>query len=237
MYRSSTLAAFFLLCGIVTAESRFGRPVVKLAHPKEFKYFTLDDNRFPYLEKGSFIVSCMTYRGTKRYYVEVGIANRSDTPAKLQKEFVSFIKKNYTVFLANTITAASDVWAGTTGTFIPTPPPPPTRSTTTYSGTATSLGNTTRVDGTATTTVDDSAAGWHALGQALAARSYYNAQEREQKFALYLTTFAHEKQEMTIQPGKVGLYVFTFEQLKQKRAPFEVRISVVPETFVFAYKE
>ena len=60
---------------------------------------------------------------------------------------------------------------------------------------------------------------------------------REQKFAVYLTTFAHEKQETTVPPGKTGLYIFTFEQIKQKKAPFEVRVSVGSETFVFAYKE
>ena len=67
------------------------------------------------------------------------------------------------------------------------------------------IGDSTLVNGTATTTVDNSAAGWHALGQAIAARRYYNVQGREQKFAVYLATFAHEKQEMTIQlriPGE-----------------------------------
>jgi hypothetical protein len=237
MHRWSIVAGTLLLCGIASAETRFGRPVVKLANSKEFKYFKLDDNQFPVVERGSLSVSCMTYRGTKRYYVEVGIVNRSDAPVNLQNGFVSFNKQGYTVLLADTIASATDVWASVNRAFIPTPPPPPTKSTTMYSGTATTLGSNTQVNGTATTTADNSAAGWHALGQAIAARNYYHAQGREQKLAVYLATFAHEKQEMTIQPGKAGLYIFTFEQMKQKKAPFEVRISVGAETFVFAYKE
>ena len=231
------VAAALLLCGIASAETRFGRPVVKLANPREFGYFELDDNQFPFLEWGPLSVSCMTYRGTRRYYVEIGIVNRSGAPADLQNGFVSFTKPGYTVLLADTITSATDVWASVAGAFIATPPPPPTRSTTTYSGTATAIGDSTLVNGTATTTVDNSAAGWHALGQAIAARRYYNVQGREQKFAVYLATFAHEKQEMTIQPGKTGLYIFTFEQMKQKKAPFDVKVSVGSHMFVFAYKE
>ena len=237
MRRLSVIVGTLLMCGTAFAESRFGRPVVKLANPKEFGYFKLDDNQFPFLERGSVSVSCMTYRGTRRYYVEIGIVNRSGAPAVLQNGFVSFNKQGYTVLLADTMASATDVWANVARAFVPTPPPPPTKSTTTYSGTATTLGNNTQINGMATTTVDNSAAGWHALGQAIAARNYYNAQGREQKLAVYLATFAHEKQEMTIQPGKTGLYIFTFEQMKQKKAPFEVRVSEGSETFVFAYKE
>ncbi|WP_321477472.1 hypothetical protein [uncultured Paludibaculum sp.] len=210
---------------------------MKVANPKEFGYFKLDDNQFPFLGKGPLLVSCMTYRGTRRYYVEIGIVNRSSTPVNLQNGFVSFTKEGYTVLMADTISSAADVWASVGGAFVPTPPPPPTKSTTTYSGMVTTMGNNTQVSGTSTTAVDNSAAGWHALGQAIAARSYYNAQGREQKLAVYLTAFAHERQEMVVQPGKTGLYIFTFEQLKQKKAPFEVRVAVGSETFVFAYRE
>ncbi len=184
MHRWSVIAGVLLLCGVASAESRFGRSVIKLANPKEFGYFKLDDNQFPFLERGSFSVSCMTYRGTRRYYVEIGIVNRSGIPVNLQNGFVSFTKQGYTVLLADTIASATDVWTSVAGGFIPTPTPPPTKSTTTYSGTATTVGNNTQVNGAATTTVDNSAAGWHALGQAIAARNYYKAQGREQKFAV-----------------------------------------------------
>lgn len=237
MRRYYLLVGVLILGGIASAESRFGRPVVKLANPKDFKYFKLDDNQFPVLERGPYAVSCMTYRGTKRYYVEVAILNRTDVPIKLENGFASFSKQGYTVLMADTNAVVAEVRADVAGEFVPTPPPPPTESRTTYSGTATTLGDNTYINGTATTKVDNSAAGWHALGQSIASRNYYRAQSREQKFATYLETFAHEKQEMTIQPGKSGLYIFAFEQMKQKKAPFEVKVSVGSETFVFAYKE
>jgi len=231
------VTAMLLLCKVATAESRFGRPVIKLSNPKEFKYFKLDDNQFPMLERGPISVSCMTYRGTKSYYVEVAVDNQSESPITLDPNFVSFNKPGYSVFLTDTVSSAADVWASVAGPFIPTRPPPPTQATTTYSGTASTYGNTTQLSGTATTTVDDSAAGWHGLGQAIAARRYRNAQTRDQSFAVYLVTFAHEKQEGTIQPGKAGLYIFTFQQIKQKKAPFDVTVKVGSESFAFRYKE
>jgi hypothetical protein len=179
----------------------------------------------------------MVYRGTKRYYVEVAVMNRSEKPLILNKGFVTFTKPGYSVFVSDTIASAAHVWSSVAGDFMPTTPPPPTRATTTYSGTAQSYGSTTQLSGTATTTVDNSAAGWHALGQALAARSYYKTQSREQSFAMYLASFAHERQELVVAPGKASLFVFTFEQIKPKKAPFTVSVSVGDEVFAFKYKE
>jgi len=228
--------------GVITlvpgrAESRFGRPVVKVAAPKKYSFFKLDDNNFPSLSSERAAVSCMVYRGTKRYYVEIGVVNRSSEPLTVQRDFVNFEKPGYTVIRANTLASAVDVSASVAGSFIPTPHPPPTRATTTYSGTANTYGNTTYASGTATTTVDNSAAGWHALGQTIAARRYYNAQGREETFANYLVSFAHEKQPLVIDPQKVQLYIYTFEQLKQKRVPFRIVISFGSEQFAFDYKE
>ncbi len=222
---------------LLIAESRFSRPVVKLANPKAYTYFKLDDNQFPVVEKGPWVVTCITYRGTKRYYVEVGVVNKAEMPLVLHRQFVRFDKPGYTVFLANTVESAADVWASVAEPFISTPPPPPSRSTTTYSGTANTLGSTTIVNGTATTTVDNSAAGWHQLGQAIAARSYASTQNREQAFAKYLVGFAHENQDLTIQPGKAGMFMFTFEQIKPKKAPFVVSVAVGSEVFEFQYRE
>lgn len=217
---------------VLGAESRFGRPVIKVADPKSYRYFKLDDNNFPVLDRGDLSVTCMTYRGLKRYYVEVAVMNRSEKPLGLNSNFVTFSKPGYSSFMS-----ATDVWASVAGAFVPTPPPPPTRATTTYSGTAQSYGNVTELSGTATTSVDNSAAGWHALGQALAARSYNRAQSREQGFAEYLVTFAHERQDLTVPPNKVSKYVFTFEQVKRKKAPFVIDIVLGDEVFTFRYKE
>lgn len=223
--------------GLAFAETRFHRPVVKLANPKAYTTFKLDDNQFPVVEKASVAVTCITYRGTKRYYVEVGVVNKSDSALVLSKDFVRFIKPGYTVFLASTLESASEVLASVAEPFVPTPPPPPTRSTTTYSGTANTLGQMTTVEGTATTTVDNSAAAWHSLGQAIAARSYASTQNREQAFAKYIAAFAHGNQDLTIQPGRGGLFVFTFEQVKPKKAPFAVSVAAGTEVFEFRYKE
>lgn len=232
-----SVACLIVPCCMLWAESRFNRPVMKLAEPKAYRYFKLDDNNFPVLDKARSSVTCMVYRGTKRYYVEVAVVNRSQEPLTLSPTFVTFSKPGYSVFMSDTIASAIDVWSSVAGDFIPTPPPPPTRATTTYSGTAQTYGSMTQMSGTATTTVDNSAAGWHALGQALAARSFYKAESREQSFAMYLASFAHEKQDHVIGPGKVGLFVFTFEQIKPKKAPFSISVAVEGETFVFKYKE
>jgi hypothetical protein len=36
----------------------------------------------------------------------------------------------------------------------------------------------------------------------------------------YLEAFANEQQDKTVQAGQAKIYVFTFEQLKPKKAPF-----------------
>lgn len=238
MNRTVTTATLLAIaCCALDAESRFNRPVIKLAEPKSYRFFRLDDNNFPVMDRERSSVTCIVYRGTKRYYVEVGVMNRSQRPLTLDRGFVTFVKPGYSVFVSDTIASAADVWSSVAGDFMPTPPPPPTRATTTYSGTAQSYGNTTQLSGTATTTVDNSAAGWHALGQALAARSYYKTQSREQSFAMYLAVFAHERQDHVVAPGKTGLFVFTFEQVKPKKAPFTINVAVEDEVFAFKYKE
>ncbi len=66
---------------------------------------------------------------------------------------------------------------------------------------------------------------------------YYSAQSREQRFATYLVTFSYENQPLTIEPGKPQLYIHTFEQVKQKKAPFNIIVTVGREQFKFSYKE
>jgi hypothetical protein len=85
MRRLSVVSAALLLCGIASAESRFGRPVMKVANPKEFGYFKLDDNQFPFLEKGALSVSCMTYRGTRRF---VPIGNAGQIAVTRRESFI-----------------------------------------------------------------------------------------------------------------------------------------------------
>lgn len=187
-------------------------------------------------------VSSLVYKGSTYYYVEVGIVNGRDEELIVAIDFISFNKPNYTVIRSDTSAAALDVASEAGGTFVPTPPSqvPPSTSTT-YNGTASTYGNQTHISGSATTTPNNSAqagANWgNALGNAIAARSFYKAQSREMKFAHFLDTFAQGGQALVVKPGEGRVIMCTFEQLKEKKAPFDVQIRVGSEVFTFRYKE
>lgn len=229
------------VCGSA-AETRFARKIIKLASPSQYHFFKLDDINYPLLPGKKFAVSSLVYRGTRRYYVEIGLFNGSPEEATIGKDFIMFTKPNYTVYRTDTLEAAADVVASMGGTFIPSPPPQvPPNTTTTYSGTATTYGNQTYATGTATTTPDHTAQAWanagNAIGNALAARSFYKSQSREMKFATFLSMFALERQSPTLKPGEARIVVCTFEQVKDKKAPFEIQVRVSDEVFTFKYKE
>jgi hypothetical protein len=216
--------------------------VIKVADPKEYGFFKLDENKFAYVTQGDFSISCIVYRGAQRYYVEVGILNSSKNDVAIPSDLISFIKPNYTVFRTSTVAAAQDVATESGGTFVPTPPPQvPTQTTTTYSATAFTYGSQTNVSGTATTTPNTSAQAGanfgNAIGNAIAARRFYKAQARESKFSNFLYSFAQENQSPTIKPGETRIIVATFEQVKNKKSPFEINIRLNGEPVVFKYKE
>jgi len=54
---------------------------------------------------------------------------------------------------------------------------------------------------------------------------------------MYPAAFAHERQSGVVRPGETGLFVFTFEQIRPKKAPFTINVAVEDEVFVFKYKE
>jgi hypothetical protein len=234
------MAAF--TANALVAESRFNRQVIKVKDPKEYQFFKLDDVHFPALSSTNYQVSCLVYRGTQRYYVEIGIQNKTSEQITLLPDFVTFNKSGYTVFRTDTLDAARQSAQAAGIRFVPTPPPQmPSTTNTTINATATTYGNQTQISGTATTTENQSAQAGanfgNALGNALAARSFYKAQSNEVKFASFLTTFAEAPSGTTMQPGQAKVVVATFEQAKQKKAPFEVVIKVGTETFRFSYKE
>ncbi len=243
--RVKTIA--FLLISIASisslaAEERFGRDVIKVRNPKEYQFFKLDDVEFPMLSSPQYAVSCLVYRGTQRYYVEVGIQNRTSVAIRLPVDFVAFDKPGYTVFRTDTLAAARDVAESAGGQFVPSAPPQmPSTTTTTVNGTATTYGSQTQISGTATTTTDQSAqAGGNlgnAIGNALAARSFYKTQRRESTFANFLSAFAQDQAGTTLQPGEAKVIVATFEQAKRKKAPFEIVIRISADSFRFKYKE
>lgn len=225
----------------LVAKDRFGRDVLKVQDPADYQYFKLDDVQFPMLSSSHYAVSCLVYRGTRRYYVEIGIENKTATPVTVPFEFVTFDKPSYTVFRSDTLAAARDVAESSGGTFQPTPPPQmPSTTTTTVNGTATTYGNQTQISGTATTTTDQSGQAGanlgNAIGNALAARSFYKTQRRESTFADFLASFAQDPAGTAVQPGEARVIVATFEQAKQKKGPFDIIIRVGTESFRFKYK-
>ena len=64
-----------------------------------------------------------------------------------------------------------------------------------------------------------------------------NSQVQANQLAARLTTYAHEKQTLTIDPKGTRFYVFVFEQTDKKRTPFDLTVSAASQNWVFAYKE
>lgn len=242
--RRNLLLVFSLLIfsTLALAEKRFDRNIIKVANPQEYTFFKLDEVNFPSLSRNGISVSSLVYKGSTYYYVEVGIVNGRDEELIVPIDFISFNKPNYTVMRSATSAAALDVATDTGGTFVPTPSSqvPPSTSTT-YNGTASTYGNQTHISGSATTTPNNSAQAGanlgNALGNAIAARSFYKAKSREMKFAHFLDTFAQGGQALVVKAGEARVIMCTFEQLKEKKAPFDVQIRVGGETFTFKYKE
>ena len=238
MTSRSLLLVFSLLIAstMTAAEKRFDRNIIKVANPQEYTFFKLDEVNFPSLTRDGISVSSLVYKGSEYYYVEVGVVNDRHEELTVPTDFVSFDKPNYTVFRTDTSAAALEIASAVGGRFVPTPPPQvPTSKTTTYNGTATTYGNQTDISGSATTTPNNSAQAGanlgNALGNAIAARSFYKAQSREMIFAHFLDTFAQGGQTIVVKPGEARVIMCTFEQVKKKKKPFDVQIRVGGEVF------
>lgn len=234
---------FFLLClllaPLASAADRFNRKVIEVQNKKDYQFYRLDDLDFPYLENERYSVSCIVYRGTIRYYVEVAIRNKTLQPVTLGTEFLDFVKPGYTSYRTSTIAAAEDVAREANITFVPTPPPN-MGETTTVNATATNNGNRTEITGTATTGPSAAQAGanfGNAIGNILASRRVAGARSTGSRFLNYLTLFAQEYQPEPLAPGETRIVIATFEQAKQKKAPFDVTVRLGQDSFVFKMKE
>ncbi len=218
------VAVGLLMCGIGSGESRFGRRVVKLADGTGLTYVKHGENSFPVREQGPVAVSCMTYREKNRYYVEVGILNRSDTAVRLWS--VSFDEPGVAVPMTDTRAAAAAVF-----TRIAKNSPPernefepidwPLFSTTPQVASAEYARPRRGRSGTAS----------------LAGAAARHKASKEAKFARYLERFAHETRDTRIRPDETQLYIYTFEQTGQKKAPFHITVCVGSEEVVFSYNE
>lgn len=248
MKRLVVLLVFISLLPVVLpghAAQRFGRPVVDLENPKDYQYFKLDDVNFPVSTNLGYSVSCLVYRGTENYYVEVSIQNQSSNQVTIPANFLEFNKPGYTVYRADSNAVASQL-AGAAGVhFVSTPPPQmpsSSRTTTTVNANATTFGNMTQINGTATSTSTDTSgqAGanfGNAIGNAIAARRFYKAQREDVALAQYLATYGWKDTDLVLQPGKEQKIMMTFQQAKAKKAHFEVVIHMGSENFSFKYKE
>jgi hypothetical protein len=239
------ILGFVCLGGPLYAAQRFGRPIVSLQNPKDYQYYKLDDVKFPMLSSSNYAVSCLVYRGTEYYYVEVGIENRTVSPVTISPDFLEFDKPGYTVFRADNRIVASELAGASNARFIPTPPPqmpPSSTTTTTVNANATTYGSTTQINGTATSTTTDTSgqAGanfGNAIGNAIAARRFYRAQRDAVTLAQYLTSFGWGDMPEVLEPGKAREIMMTFSQIKPKKAHFDVVIHIGGESFTFKYKE
>jgi hypothetical protein len=221
---------------------RFGRPVVKVSDPKGYQFVKLDDVEYPLLSNDRYDVTCLVYRGTERYYVEISVKNKTAAPVALPLDFVAFSKPGYTVYRTDTMDAASEAASFAGLRFVPTPPPyvPPTTNTT-INATATTYGDQTQINGTATTTTDNSGQAGanlgNAIGNAIAARRFYNSQRTNALFSHYLAAHVQTLADTPLAAGESRVIVATYEQSKQKKKPFDITLQVGADKFTFSYKE
>jgi hypothetical protein len=237
----SAVICLLFISASALAEKRFDREVIKLEDRAQYSFVKLDDVNYPVLKKGTVQVSSLVYKGTMRYYVEISISNQGTSDIAVAPDFIAFTKPGYSVYRTDTVNAAVDVASDASIPFIPTPPSivPPTANTT-INATATSYGNQTQINGTATTTYDYSGQAGanfgNALGNAIAARRYRNQQVNEARFAHFLNAHAQPPVEVTLRPGETRIVAVTFEQSKRKSAPFQITVIIGSEQFRFSYK-
>jgi hypothetical protein len=235
------------LCLIITSAplfcaDRFGRPVVKVRDEKAYQFIKLDDVEYPTLSDSQYAISCLVYRGTQNYYVEIGVKNKTGGPIALPMDFVAFDKPGYTVYRTDTMAVAQQAATAAGLRFVATPPPyvPPSTNTT-IRATATTYGDQTQITGTATTTTDNSGQAGanlgNAIGNAIAARRFYKEQRTEILFSHFLAAHVQTSADSFIQPGESRVIVATFEQSKQKKKPFDVTLQIGTDKFTFSYKE
>ncbi len=218
MLDRAVLAFTFLsIAGLAMGETRFGRPVAKLANPKDFEFVKLEDNRFPTLRKNGISVACITYRETQQYYVEVAVTNESDRPIELSKDFVQF-KSNSNIGSLDTLDVAAAVQKSAASSAAP-------------QGLSASRASSLSPNGTRAN--DDGRGSSESILDDIARK----AQVQSTQLAARLTSFAHEKQALTLAPKGTRFYIFVFEQPDRKKAPFEVAVTLEAATWVFAYKE
>jgi hypothetical protein len=238
-----TFLGLAVLASASLAQKRFERPVVKVSDPQAYTFVRNDEVEYPSLTKEGLSVSSLVFRGTMFYYVEVVIKNDTSEDIVVPVGAITFEKTGYTVVQVDPQQAAAQLSQQAGIAFVPTPPPvvQPGQTTTTYSGTASTYGNQTYINGSATTSTDNSGQAGanfgNAIGNAIAAHQFYKAQHAAMHLTEFLHTFGQTAQGIVVKPGETRTVVCTFEQFKQKKAPFSVDIRLGTSLFEFKYKE
>lgn len=242
MKKLSFACCLFLLIPNALPEKRFDRPVIKVSDSKAYQFHKLDDVEYPTLSNARYEVSCIVYRGTKYYYVEITIKNNTAQPLSIPFDFVTFSKPGYSTYRTDSLQAARELAMAGGVRFVPTPPPyvPPTYHTN-MDATATTYGNETNISATATTTTDNSGQAGadlgNAIGNAMAAHRFYKMQREAVALSSFIESNAQTDEDMPLPPGRARTIVATFTEVKQKKKPFSVDINLGKDDFHFTYKE
>jgi len=235
----SWLALVTVLAGLEAfGESRFGRRVVKLANPKQYGSVKMDGNQYALLAGERAAVACIVYRGTQYYYVETAVLNRGEVALELDKDFVVLQKPGHIVVRADPVFVAANLLAEAMAAGVSLPPPRPAPTVTTINATAIhDDGSMTSVYGTARTQPDP----WYGFGQSMGfmiGQLLMGRTGRHDRNLASLVLALHPSmQSLTIEPGNARLYLHVFQQIKSKKAPFNVVVFAGQECFIFRYNE
>lgn len=237
------LCGLLLLCavlpvGTASAAERFGRKLLSVADESLYRIDSIDEVDVPSLDFDGMSVSCLVYRGTQRYYVEVTIKNGKSSGISWSNDEIVMIKPGYSIFRVSALDAAREAAEYAGVPFVPAPPPEPVTTTTIQTQTSV-YGNSAYSTGTAQTrqTQDAGANLGYALGTFFARRRDAKDKADAARFADFIGAHAVEYAPTYAEPAQARTIITAFEQAKPRHAPFQVKVVVQEHEFVFDYKE
>jgi hypothetical protein len=217
MRRTLVCAVLSVVATCASAEDWFGREIVPLARPADYKYRELDGLKHPALDGRNVTVSCLVARGDTYYYVQIGLINRSDHELSLPDDVVLFDKPLYTVVRMDTEAVAEEIGGGRPPVFVLPPPPPSAAEAGAFAQTA------VRVP--------------HVHAWRRRPDPAYPVRSTDAAVAQLLAAGAQETHPAFLKAGESRLLLAVFRQTKPKRAPFTVRVTLDGERFVFDQRE
>jgi len=191
----------------MSAESRFGLPVANLETPKSFHFLELTDNKFAVAQKSGVVVATAVYGGPWRYFVDVAVSNTGSQTVKLAEDFVRFHKNGTAVAASDTRMVVAELQKALDQTPVNAAP-------------------------------KVTPATFQASVQAGQQRATL-AKERDLKQALvaHVAAFAHEKQSLELQGGKMTMYTFVFNAPDREKMGFELCVYAGDDEFKYEFKK